>query len=114
MPAVTETVLNQSTTVTEVTLGASGNTVTYKPGAGQILVIRNPTGGAIAPTIIGDAATSVPSYGAAPVTTSAGLALGSIAAGATKAVPLDSISAYLVGNITITGANTLVASLLVG
>jgi hypothetical protein len=97
--------------LTETTLTAS-DTFTYEPIGRQVLSLRNPTAGALSPVIDGDGATTVRAPGAPAFDISAGYAVGSIAAGAAVAIPLDSISAYLAGTITITGGSGLVATLL--
>lgn len=78
-----------------------------------ILVLRNPTGGALSPTITGSSASAayaVPGVG--PQNLSGGLAVGSIAAGATRYIPLDSRVQYLQGTITITAGTGIIAHLL--
>jgi hypothetical protein len=94
----------------DVTLGAS-NTLAYEPGKGQLLVLRNPTGAGIACVIDGAGGTTVPVQGATPLDVSAGYNVGTIAAGASVVIPLDSISAYLQGAINVTGSG-LIATLL--
>lgn len=95
--------------VAETTLGAS-DTLVYKPKA--ILELRNPTAGALAPNVKGASATtaSLPGYGTVSLT--AGYTFPSIAAGASYNLPLDSISEYLKGVITITLGAGLVARLI--
>lgn len=97
-------------TAAEVTLTAS-NVFTYEPGTGQILILRNPTGAAISSVIDGADGTSVAFPGVGPIDVSAGYSVGSIPAGGVRAIPLDSISAYLQGAINVTGTG-LVAILL--
>ncbi len=99
-------------TPTEVTLTAS-DTITWpkrKPGA--ILILRNPTGGALSPIITGSEAgvENVPGYGT--VNAGSGLAVGSIPAGATRIIPLESRKAFLKGALTITNGTGLIATLL--
>lgn len=96
---------------TETTMTAS-DTFAYAPNSGMVLILRNPTAGALSPVIDGDGGASVPVRGVGSVDVSAGYAVGSIAAGAAVAIPLDSISAYLQGTIAITGGTGLVAVLL--
>jgi len=112
MPAITATNFgaNGVTTVTETTLNGTDSFV-LTAGRSKYLILRNPTGGAISPTIDGDGATSEYVPGLGTVTTSGGYAVGSIAAGAVKTVSLDSIAAYLKGTIAITGGTGLVAVL---
>lgn len=99
-------------TLTETTLTGTTDTFSFTESRGQILILRNPTAGALSPIIDGDGSTSVtvPKIGA--VDLSSGYAVGSIAAGAVVAIPLDSIALYLRGTIAITGGTGLVASLL--
>lgn len=96
--------------VTEVTL-TSSNTFAYEPGTGQVLILRNPTAGAISSVIDGADGTTVPAPGIGAVDVSGGYSVGSIPAGAVRAIPLDTISAYLQGAINVTGTG-LVAVLM--
>lgn len=99
--------------VTELTLGSSDTFVFDSTVTGQMLCLRNPTAGALNLTITGStasAAIGVPGYGT--VSAAAGYSTGSIAAGAARVIPLDSIREYLAGTIAMTGASGLVASLL--
>ncbi len=95
---------------TRVTLGASGNTFMYPPGA--LLVLHNPTGGALSPVIDGDGGTTVDVNGLGTVSVAAGYAVGSIAAAAQVFIPLDSIQHFLRGTVDITSGTGLVATLL--
>lgn len=114
MATITATAMTGSgaRTVTEVTLNASSDTFTYSSGARQILVLRNPTASPISPTIDGDGGTTVSVQGLGSVDVSGGYAVGSIAAGAVVAIPLDTISSYLQGTIAITSGSGLVGVLL--
>lgn len=96
--------------MTEVTLTAS-NVLTYEPGTGQILILRNPTGSAVSCVIDGADGTTVPAPGIGNVDVSMGYSVGAIPAGEVRLIPLDTISAYLQGAINVTGTG-LVASLL--
>lgn len=96
-------------TLTETTLTAS-DTFTY--GTGDQMILRNPTAGALSPTIDGDAGTTVGVPGVGDVSVASGYAVGSIAAGAMVYINLDTISAYLQGTITITGGTGLVAAII--
>lgn len=114
MPVINPTIIETGgvLTPTELTMTAS-DTFTYVPGRGQMLILRNTTGGALTPTILGStasAAIAVPGFGT--VNASAGIAVGSIAAGAIRVIPLDSRSNFLAGVISITGGTGLLASLL--
>ena len=113
MPAITATSMtgSGSRTVTETTLNGTDSFV-YSEGARSILILRNPTGGAISPTIDGDGGSTVPVAGVGDVDVSSGYAVGSIAAGAVAAVPLDTIKEYLRGTIAINSGSGLVGVLL--
>lgn len=97
---------------TEFTLTAS-DTLAYDPGSpGSILLLRNPTGGALSPTIVGSlASASIPVNGFGSVS-AASYAVGSIPAGAARVIPLDSIKLFLEGTVTITGGVGLIATFL--
>lgn len=97
--------------VNETTM-TSSDTFAFKSSARSILVLRNPTGGALTPTIDGDGASTVGVSGVGNVDISSGFALASIPAGDVAAIPLDTISRYLDGTIAITGGTGLVAALL--
>jgi hypothetical protein len=97
--------------VTETVLGAS-DTLVYNRETSPVLYLNNETAGPLTPLIDGDGGTTVPCAGIGDVDVSAGLLLSSIAANAVVAIPLNSISAYLNGVVTITGATGIVASLL--
>lgn len=115
MATITATSPNATTlqrTLTETTLTGTADTFTYNRGNGDWLQLRNPTGGGIAPTIVGASAGLVSGGNVKPTDASTGFAIASIAAGATKVIFLDDIGGYLAGAITITGGTGLVASLL--
>lgn len=97
-------------TVTETTLTGTADTFTY--GTGDRLIMRNPTGGALTPTIDGADGTTVAVPGVGDVSVASGYAVGSIAAGAMVTIDLDTIAAYLQGAIAITGGTGLVCSIL--
>lgn len=113
MAAITATSMGGSgaRVVTRTTLGAS-DTFTYNASRNPILILDNVTAGALTPNIAGAAGTTVPVKGVGSVSVASGLTLASIAAGACVAIPLESISAYLQGVITITGGTGIKASLL--
>lgn len=91
-------------TAAPATLGGS-NTFTFEPGKNQILVVRNDTGSGVACVIDGAGGSTVAVPGVpGGVDVSGGYSLGTIADGAEVVVPLDSISAYLQGVISITGS----------
>jgi hypothetical protein len=100
-------------TPTENTLSASDVLTWDQNVAGAILVLRNGTGGALSPTITGSQApTAYPVDGVGPQNLSAGLAVGSIPAGQTRIIPLDSRRQYFQGTITITGGTGITATIL--
>lgn len=114
MPAIVATSMakGKPRASTRTTLGASGNSIAFTPGAGQVLVLHNPTGGSLTPTITGSASVATELDGAGEINFAAGLSLGAIAAGAQLVVHLDSIAQYLKGTIDITSGTGLVATLL--
>lgn len=87
--------------ITETTLTAT-NTFDYIRGGGQILVLRNSTGGSIDCVIDGDGGGSVPVDGIGDVDVSGGITI-TVAAGEVEAVRLESIYRYLSGTISMTG-----------
>lgn len=97
--------------MTETTLTAT-NVLVYEPGTGQILILRNPTAGAVSSVIDGADGTTVSYPGVPSVSVAAGYAVGSVPAGGVVAVPLDTIAAYLQGAINVTG--TGLVAVLVG
>ncbi len=99
-------------TLTRTTLTGTADTFTYVAGA--LLILENPTGGALSPTITGASASSaIPVKGFGTVSAAGGYEVGSIAAGAARMIPLDSISEYLAGAISITNGTGLVAAIMV-
>lgn len=104
--------VNGPVTLTTTTLGAS-DTLTYSSGTKQMLELHNTTGGSLTVTITGSTATTIspPGYGGT-ISVASGLAI-VLAAGVAKIVNLDTISAFLSGTITLTGAATLTARLYV-
>ena len=94
------------------TLGAS-DTMTYNAGSNATLVLNNVTAGALTPLIDGAGATSVSVVGlGAPVDTSGGYLEPSIGIGEYHSIPLDTISEYLKGVITVTAGDGIEASIL--
>ena len=114
MPAIVSTSMTKGSprASTRTVLAASANPITFTPGLGQILVLHNPTGSPLTPTIIGAGSTTADIDGLGTVNCAAGLNLGAIAAAAQLVVPLDFIAQYLKGVIDITGGTGLVATLL--
>ena len=85
------------------TLTAS-DTLVYLPNKVQILLLENTTAGALSLTIDGADATTVnvPSIG--PINVSTGKTIAVPATTGTKAITLSTISAYLQGVVTLSGA----------
>ncbi len=93
-----------------ITTLSADDTITFNARKKQLLVLRNTTGGALTATIDGSTGTTVQAPGVGPVDVSAGYAI-AVAAGASKAVMLSTISAYCSGVVHITGAANLTAQL---
>ena len=97
---------------TDTTLTGTSDTFVYRSGVNQTLILRNATGGALSPVIDGAGGTTVEVEGIGIINVSAGLTVGSIAAGASRTIRTDSVYQYLQGTIAITGGTGLVATLL--
>ena len=65
-------------TLTQTTL-TPVNTFVYKPGTGQILILRNATAGVLTPVLDGGGGTTVPVAGIGNVSVAAGFNAGSVA-----------------------------------
>ena len=113
MPTITATSIAGlgKAAVALTTLNGTDSLV-YREGNKPVLVLHNPTAGAISPVIDGNGGTTVPVAGIGTVDVSGGYAVGSIAAGACVAIPLITIREYLKGTIAITGGTGLTAALL--
>jgi hypothetical protein len=112
MPAIVQSVLNQTGAATPTTLTGSGDTFTYVPGTGQVMYLRNPTGSTITPKLIGDAASAAEyANGLQTFSLTAGYPAsgGNITAGTTAAYSLDQIFKWLVGNCSVTSGSGLTA-----
>ena len=111
MAVITATSMTSSgsRTLSVTTLGSS-DTMTYTKGA--ILILDNVTAGALTPLLDGADGTTVQVAGIGAVSVAAGYTVPSIAAGARAVIPLDTISAYLQGVVTVTGGSGIKASLL--
>lgn len=115
MPALTSTSARAGgvITPTENTLTASDTFTWDQSIPGAVLILRNGTGGALSPTINGNqASAAIPVRGFGSVSAAGGLAVGSIPAGQTRIIPLDSRKEFLQGTITITGGTGITATLL--
>lgn len=97
--------------VTVTTLDGT-DTFTYTETNDPILILHNPTAGALTPVIDGDGATSITVAGAGSFDISGGYSVGSIAAGDTVAIRLRTIRQYLRGTIAVSGGAGLEAQLL--
>ena len=95
-----------------VTVASASDTFAFSKGTSQILILNNITAGALTPNLVGSAATDVgvPGYGTLDV--SGGYTTPSVAAGAQVVIPLDSISSFLTGEVTVTGADGMEVVLL--
>lgn len=89
-----------------ITTLTASDTITFNPGKKQLLVLRNTTGGSLTLNIDGAGGTTVQAPGVGSVNVSAGLNI-TVAAGASVAVVLSTVSAYLQGVVTLTGASGL-------
>ena len=93
-----------------ITTLTASDTITFNPGKKQLLVLRNTTGGSLTLNIDGAAGTTVQAPGVGSVSVASGLNI-PVAAGASVAVVLSTVSAYLQGVVTLTGASGLTAQL---
>lgn len=108
----TDLVSTSEVDLVETTLDGSSDTFTYDPDRSKYLVLRNPTGAGITPTIDGDGATTRHLSGVGDVDISGGYAVATIATTEAAVIPLAGIKEYLAGTITISSGTGLVASLL--
>ncbi|TNC05568.1 fibronectin type III domain-containing protein [Paracoccus marcusii] len=95
--------------VTEIVLTAT-NDLTYEQGAGHVLILRNPTAASIDCVLRGADSTTV-NFPGAPFISVAGGYSTPVPAGAVRAIPLDTVAAYLKGPVAVTGVG-LVAVLM--
>ena len=92
------------------TVLSADDTITFNSHKKQLLVLTNTTGGSLTCTIDGSTGTTVQAPGVGAVSVAAVLAI-TVAAGASKAVVLSTISAYCQGVVHLLGAATLTAQL---
>jgi hypothetical protein len=115
MAAITQTnALDQGVPVniTRTVLSAS-DTLTYFAGSKQQLFLFNTTASPVTVTLVGSGATTISPAGyGGTISVAAGKAIVVPASGSTL-VDLDDISAYLVGNVTVTGGTGVTAHLYV-
>lgn len=90
------------------TLTAS-DTFTYVPG--DVMTLRNPTAGALVPTLDGADGTVIGLPGVGNVSVAAGITLASIAISGERIIFLDTIAAYLQGLVTVTGGTGLICTI---
>lgn len=113
MAAITATDMTGSgSRAVTVTVLSASDTITFNTDKKPVLILNNVTGGALTPLIDGDGGGVTPCPGVGDVDVSAGLLLSSIGIGDTVAIPLNSISAFLKGVVTITGGDAIEATLL--
>jgi len=92
------------------TVLSADDTITFLATKKQLLVLTNTTGGSLTCTIDGDGGTTVQASGVGAVSVASGLAI-VVAAGTSKAVVLNTVSAYCQGVVHLLGAATLTAQL---
>lgn len=115
MPAITATPLSAigRNTLTVVTLDGSTDSLVYDSTKKQVLLLNNVTAGALTPAIVGSTASSAYSVsGIGAIDLHLGYQVGSMAAGAQVAIPLNTIANWLSGIISITGGTGIEAALL--
>ncbi len=115
MAAVTATSMGGTgqRTLTFTTLTGTADTFTYNASRNPVLVIFNDTGSPVSPVIDGAGAPSaLPVKGYGTVDLTSGYAVGSIADGAHKTIPLNSIDQFLKGAIAITSGTGLEVALM--
>lgn len=96
--------------VNVTTLGSS-DTLSFSSAKKQVLLLINQTAGSLTVTIDGDAGSTVAIQGLGTVNVAAGTQI-TVAAGAVRAVYLNSISHYCKGNVVLTGASGLKAAIM--
>lgn len=97
--------------ITETTLGAS-DTFVFNPETNPILIFDNITAGALTPLLVGDAAAPIGVPGFGNVDASTGELLTSVGIGDVVGIALNTISTKLLGTVTVTGGDGIVAQLL--
>jgi hypothetical protein len=114
MPAIVATDASGTgtTALTETTLDGATDSLVYNAAKGPLLILDNPTAGALSPVIDGADGTTIPCDGVGDVDVSSGFAVGSIAVGDSVAIKLGTIRSFLQGTVSITGGTGLVATLL--
>ena len=102
------------TTTNYTVLTGTADTFVYNGSIpGSILVLNNPTAGALTPLITGSTAPTGKIFaGYAAASLAGGVTVGAIAAGASRVIYLDAIALWLAGTISITGGTGLSCALL--
>lgn len=97
--------------ITSSTLNTLTSSDTFSFQSGDIIHMRNATGGALTPNFLGNAnsAIGVPGYGLAP--TSSGYTCASIAPAAERLIRADDILAHIQGSTTITGGTGIIMTI---
>lgn len=110
MAVITETLVQGagSTTLATTTLTAS-DTLTYRPGAGQMLSLFNGTAGSLTVVLNDSGVPTIQVEGVGPVT-NAGVSA-TVAAGARAAILLDNSRRRWDGVIQVTGGTGITATL---
>jgi hypothetical protein len=114
MATITTTPISDTTSsvISQVTLDDTLDTFTLTAATG-LLILENPTGGAISPIITGDGATTAFCQGVGVIDLTSGTdVFGSISAGTTKVLRAGVKKDYLKGVIDISGGTGLIASYL--
>jgi hypothetical protein len=92
--------------VTKTTLTTGPDTLAYVAGSGMIMELENTTASSITVTLLGASASAsyvVAGTGGTTINAAAGKAY-VIAAGTTQSIPLDLLSVYLQGAVTLTSS----------
>jgi hypothetical protein len=114
MPLIPEMTAKYPALATETTLNGT-DTFEYQRGTKQLLVLRNPTGGAISPTILGTGIpASLNAEGYRAINMTAGYPVGSIAAAGVRVINVDGLYEWFLGTCTISSGTGLTALLIKG
>lgn len=112
MATIAKTSMNGSgdRAITETTM-TSADTFVFDQGENAVLYVRNSSGGNLTINIDGADGTTVPVSGVGDVSVASGFSF-TVNNNTTRAIPLNSIRAYLQGTIAVTGGTAAVASIL--
>ena len=89
----------------EMVITTLGSSDTFIYQVGDIMIVDNVSGGAITPNLDGDGSTTIPVAGYGEIDVSGGYDVPSIANGEKAVIPLDTISSYLKGTVTVTAGD---------